>query len=125
LLDRNDAVDGARDDTLGGRISLAREASRLSVTDAASRLGVQTDSWLSWECDRAAPRANRLTMMAGILAVSPTWLLTGIGSGPLEPVENDTAALLRQLHAASAQAVSSQKRVQAIVSRLERRNGAG
>ena len=113
-------TDGARDDTLGGRISLAREAAQLAMPEAASRLGVQTASWNAWECDRASPRANRLTMMAGILGVSPTWLLTGIGAGPSDRSEEDTAALLRQLHAASAQAASSQRRVQAIVSRLER-----
>ena len=95
------------------------------MAEAASRLGVQMMSWQAWECDRAAPRANRLTMMAGILSVSPTWLLTGIGSGPFEQPEGDTATLLHQLHVASAQAVSSQRRVQSIVSRLERSGGAG
>jgi transcriptional regulator with XRE-family HTH domain len=120
LLDRNDSS-GASEDTLGGRISLAREAAKLTMAQSASRLGVQPQTWKSWECDQAAPRANRLTMMAGILGVSPTWLLTGIGSGPVEQLPDETRLLMRELRAASAQAALSQRRVQAIVSRLERR----
>lgn len=84
------------DDTLGGRISLAREAKAISVEDAARRLGVLPPSWNAWECDRAMPRANRLTMMAGILGVSPTWLLTGLGEGPLERTTGSDAGDLRQ-----------------------------
>jgi len=72
------------DDTLGGRISTAREACGLSADDAARRLGVLSASWNAWERDRDVPRANRLAMMAGILGVSPSWLLTGRGSGPFE-----------------------------------------
>lgn len=123
MLDRKDPEDAAPDDTLGGRISLAREAVGLGMAEAASRLGVQKISWQAWECDRAAPRANRLTMMAGILCVSPPWLLTGIGSGPFERPASDTATLLRQLQAASAEAESSQRPVQDIVSRLESNGG--
>ena len=58
------------DDTLGGRISFAREACGLSAEEAAERLGVLATSWSAWECDRDVPRANRLTMMAGVLGVS-------------------------------------------------------
>ena len=81
------------DDTLGGRISTAREACGLSAADAARRLGVLSASWNAWERDRDGPRANRLVMMAGILAVSPSWLLTGLGSGPFEKSpERETGA---------------------------------
>ena len=72
------------DDTLGGRISIAREACGLSAPDAARRLGVLPASWNAWERDRDVPRASRLTMMAGVLGVSPSWLLTGLGHGPVE-----------------------------------------
>ena len=84
IFTRNDDDDFAQDDTLGGRISFARDATKLTMAQAARRLGVQTASWNAWECDRAVPRFDRLTMMAGILGVSPSWLLSGIGSGPLE-----------------------------------------
>jgi transcriptional regulator with XRE-family HTH domain len=69
-------------DTLGGRISLARDALDLSVEDAARVLGVEYDTWLHWENDRSEPRANRLSMLAGVLQVSLSWLLTGHGHGP-------------------------------------------
>ena len=110
--------DFAPSDTLGGRISFAREVTKLTMAQAARRLGVQTACWKEWKCDRAAPQSNRLAMMAGILAVSPSWLLSGIGAGPLELEANDGAALLRELQVASANAMASQKRVQQIVALL-------
>ncbi|WP_143748896.1 hypothetical protein [Mesorhizobium sophorae] len=88
------------------------------MAQAACRLGVDTACWKAWECDRAAPQSNRLAMMAGILAVSPSWLLSGIGAGPLELKSYDGAALLRKLQIASSDAVASQKRVQEIVALL-------
>ena len=50
------------DDTLGGRISRAPKRMR------------------------SEPRANRLMMLAGVLGVSPTWLLNGVGESPSAPV---------------------------------------
>ena len=55
------------DATLGGRISMAREATGLSVADVVKRLGV---------------RANKLVALAGILNVSPPYLLSGLGKQP-------------------------------------------
>ncbi|MGO4838864.1 helix-turn-helix domain-containing protein [Rhizobiaceae sp. 2RAB30] len=119
MMTKNDDLDFAQDDTLGGRISLAREAARLTMAQAARRLGVQTASWNAWECDRASPRSNRLTMMAGLLGVSPSWLLTGMGAGPRERPSSEVKELLRELRAASALAVSSQQRVDGLLARLE------
>lgn len=119
MMARNHDLDFAQDDTLGGRISLAREAARLTMAQAARRLGVQTSSWNAWECDRANPRSNRLAMMAGLLGVSPSWLLTGVGAGPVERSSNEVTELLRELRAASAEAVSSQQRVEALLVKLE------
>ncbi|OWK18913.1 hypothetical protein AJ88_46355 [Mesorhizobium amorphae CCBAU 01583] len=118
MLTQTDPSDFAPSDTLGGRISFAREVTKLTMAQAARQLGVQTACWKAWECDRAAPQSNRLAMMAGILAVSPSWLLSGIGAGPLELEANDRAALLQELQIASAEAVVSQKRVQQIVALL-------
>lgn len=70
------------DDTLGGRISLARDACDISVDDVSRIVGVEPETWLAWENDRAEPRSNRLDMMAGVLQVSVTWLLDGRGAGP-------------------------------------------
>jgi transcriptional regulator with XRE-family HTH domain len=72
----------ADDDTTGGRMSLARDASQMSIGEVSSVVGVTPQTWHDWENDRAAPRANRLFMIAGVLQVSPTWLLCGKGVGP-------------------------------------------
>jgi len=77
------AVDTAYD-TIGGRISLARDALGLSVADVSAIAGVTAETWSNWENDRAEPRANRLDMAARILQVSIAWLLDGQGKGPLE-----------------------------------------
>lgn len=71
-------------DTVGGRLSRARDAVGLSPAQLARRLGVKTTTIQGWESDRALPRANRLTMLAGVLGVSPVWLLHGVGAAPVE-----------------------------------------
>jgi transcriptional regulator with XRE-family HTH domain len=70
------------EDTLGGRIAKARDMTGMSVEDAALRIGVTLETFTEWENDRSEPRANKLTTLAGVLAVSPTWLISGIGDGP-------------------------------------------
>lgn len=72
------------DDTLGGRLSAARDAAGISLLDLANRLGIKEESLLNWESDRSEPRPSRLIDMAGILGVSPMWLITGHGYGPLD-----------------------------------------
>ncbi|MBD9650585.1 helix-turn-helix transcriptional regulator (plasmid) [Ensifer sp. PDNC004] len=78
------ATADATDDTIGGRISLARDAINLSIEQISAIAGVTEETWISWENDRAEPRANRLDMMAGILQVNIAWLLDGRGTGPVE-----------------------------------------
>lgn len=70
------------DDTIGGRISLARDAIGLTVEQISAIAGVMTETWTNWENDRAEPRANRLDMLARILQINITWLLDGQGAGP-------------------------------------------
>jgi transcriptional regulator with XRE-family HTH domain len=85
----------ARDrDTLGGRIRRAREAAGLSGAQLARRLGVKTETVTGWETGRTEPRANRLTMLAGFLAVSPTWLLHGVGESPVQGDISSELALI-------------------------------
>jgi transcriptional regulator with XRE-family HTH domain len=69
-------------DTLGGRICRARDALNLTTSQLARRLGVKSETVAAWENDRSEPRANRLTMLAGVMGVSPTWLLNGVGDAP-------------------------------------------
>lgn len=76
-------------DTLGGRILRAREASGVSTAQLARRIGVKSATIAAWESDRSEPRANRLTTLAGVLGVSPAWLLHGVGSAPEADVRLD------------------------------------
>lgn len=69
-------------DSLGGRLSRAREAQESSVSEVAELVGVEVKTLKAWESDRCAPRSNRLTMLAGILGTSPSWLLFGRGEAP-------------------------------------------
>lgn len=71
------------DYTLGERICKARDASSFSTAQLARRLGVKTSTLQSWESDRSEPRSNKLVLLAGILNVSPTWLLVGRGTPPV------------------------------------------
>lgn len=70
-------------DTLGGRIVHARESQNLSTAQLARRIGVSSETLRGWETDRSEPRSNRLLTLAGMLNVSPTWLLTGAGESPV------------------------------------------
>lgn len=71
-------------DTVGGRISRAREASGLTAKDLAWRLGVKLATIKGWENDRAQPSSHRLVMLSGLLQVSLSWILHGVGIGPSE-----------------------------------------
>lgn len=76
-----DSYYGETSATLGDRIAAARQAARLTQAGLAARLGVGAKVVSAWENDRSEPRANRLTMLAGLLGVSVSWLLTGGGEG--------------------------------------------
>jgi len=76
-------------DTMGGRLSRARDAIGLSTAQLARRLGVQTATIQAWETDRSQPRANRLSMLAGVLNISPSWLLYGVGTAPAEDTRSE------------------------------------
>ena len=75
--------------TFGDRIAGAREASGMTQSELARRLGVKLSTLRGWEDDRAEPRANRLQMMAGLLNVSLVWLLNGAGEGGPQATETD------------------------------------
>jgi transcriptional regulator with XRE-family HTH domain len=71
--------------TFGDRLAGAREAAGLDQEALAQRLGVRLTTLQAWEEDMAEPRGNRLQMLAGMLNVSLTWLLTAEGDGLAEP----------------------------------------
>ena len=103
-------------DTMGGRISAAREAAELTVAQAARRLGVKTSTLKNWDNDRSEPRANRRTMLAGLLNVSPMWLITGRGEGVSEP---DMPLEVAQVKTALEQVIAQQSLLTEAVERLK------
>jgi transcriptional regulator with XRE-family HTH domain len=73
--------------TFGDRLAAAREMSDMTQAELARRLGVRVATLRAWEDDLSEPRANRLSMMAGLLNVSMMWLINGQGEGLDAPVE--------------------------------------
>ncbi len=78
--------------TFGDRVAAAREAAGMSQKQLARRLGVKIGTVRGWEDDLSEPRANKLSMMAGLLNVSIIWLLTGEGDGVAAPVDETPIA---------------------------------
>lgn len=113
MTDEMTILDATNDfDTLGGRIVRAREALSLDTQEASERVGVTLETYENWEMDRDEPRANKLSMLAMCLSVSPTWLLYGRGKSPIsesvsEEVVNirEQLARVNDLQAQTAQAI--------------------
>lgn len=113
MTDETTILDATDDfDTLGGRIVRAREALGLDIQEASERVAVTLETYKNWEMDRDEPRANKLSMLAMCLSVSPTWLLYGRGKSPIsesvsEEVTNIREQLTRvnELQAQTAQAI--------------------
>ncbi len=94
--------------TFGDRVAGAREQAGMSQTELSKRLGIKVATLKSWEDDFSEPRANKLSMMAGLLNVSLPWLLTSEGDGPLGPGEartlsQDAVSVLSEIHDVRAQ----------------------
>ena len=109
--------------TFGDRVTGAREAAGMSQKDLAKRLGVKLSSLQGWEDDLSEPRANKLQMLAGILNVSLTWLLEGIGDGidgpvDAEPLGDDIKDILAELRALKARANKTANRLGALEKKL-------
>ena len=111
------------DTTLGGRISMAREASELSVSQVVKRLGVKSTTYAAWEADRSEPRANKLVALAGILNVSPPYLLSGLGEqpskiGPPERQINQLTLQVEQLEQSLKTAITSLRQIKRVVAKM-------
>ncbi|UWQ90227.1 helix-turn-helix domain-containing protein [Rhodobacteraceae bacterium M382] len=87
--------------TFGDRVAAAREAADMTQAQMARRLGVKKATVIGWEQDLSEPRANKLSMLSGLLNVSMRWLLTGEGDDMLVPAEADApqdfSEVLREL----------------------------
>lgn len=113
---------GADTATFGDRLAGAREAAGLSQKELATKLGVRPKVIAGWENDLGEPRANRLQMLAGILGVSMSWLLTGAGEGLDAPgtpgeISEDVMDLLTELRSLRGEIALSGERL----ARLEKR----
>ena len=91
LVDRNWFAEDAA--TFGDRLAAAREVRGMTQKALARRIGVALKTLEGWENDMREPRANKLQMVAGLLDVSMSWLLTGEGKG----VDPDPAADMPEL----------------------------
>ncbi len=93
--------------TFGDRVAGAREAAGMTQIQLARRLGIKKATLTGWENDLSEPRANKLSMLAGLLNVSIVWLLTGEGEGAINPEHsasdvsdfNEVLAELREIRA--------------------------
>jgi transcriptional regulator with XRE-family HTH domain len=89
--------------TFGDRLAAARDRAQMSQAQMARRLGIKASTLRAWEQDLSEPRANRLSMMAGLLNVSMMWLMNGEGEGLDAPkaddiaIDVDVAAVLRDM----------------------------
>ena len=115
-----DTIHNAPEDTLGGRIGRARVAADMSLKKAARRLGVKPSTWQAWESDRIEPRSNRLAMLAGLLGVSPTWLLVGRGQGPDETMRAELDVLVNEISRINGTLQQSQSDLAMVMKRLGR-----
>lgn len=73
--------------TFGDRLAAAREAAGQTQAQLAKQLGVKEKTVASWENDTSEPRANRISMLAGLVNVSVMWLLNGEGEGLDAPAD--------------------------------------
>ncbi|MGP6086743.1 helix-turn-helix domain-containing protein [Antarctobacter jejuensis] len=80
---------GPESATFGDRLAAARDAAGMSQETLAKRLGVKIKTLQAWEDDVNEPRANRLSMLAGLLNVSIVWLITGEGEGLPDPLDDE------------------------------------
>jgi transcriptional regulator with XRE-family HTH domain len=71
-------------DTIGKRITYARESKNYDINQLSERVGVKAETLLAWEADERDPRANRLLRLAGALDVGFAWLMVGQEYAPDE-----------------------------------------
>ena len=88
LAPEHETDSAIRSDSIGGRMVVAREVLGLSTAQLARRAGVLTETLQAWETDRLVPRTNQLVKIAGMLNVSPTWLLYERGEGPSDELDD-------------------------------------
>ena len=110
--------------TFGDRLAAARETAGVTQTQLATRLGVKVTTVGAWEDDLKEPRANRLQMLSGMLNISLSWLLTGIGDGVEGPLDDvaaqspDLQMILTDMRVLRIQMIQSAERLALLEKRL-------
>ena len=114
----NDEADwfGPEAATFGDRVAGAREAAGMTQAQLARGLGVKKATIVAWEDDLSEPRANKLSMMAGMLNVSIMWLITGEGEGTDAPggadkTDNELGTLVAEIRAIRGEMRASSERL--------------
>ncbi|MFD2739021.1 multiprotein-bridging factor 1 family protein [Sulfitobacter aestuarii] len=113
--------------TFGDRVSAARERAGMSVPELARRIGVKQSTLRSWEEDLSEPRANRLSMLAGLLNVSMMWLINGEGEGvdaPDETGNGDFGEILAEIRGLRADMLRKAEAMGRLEKRLRRASGS-
>lgn len=106
-------------DTLGGRISKAREQAGLTLKTAAELAGVRRATLKSWETDASEPRINKLNTLAGIFGVSVTYFMAGEGhKGEMPTASYSKEELLASVHAQLADLQASQNQIAEMIDRV-------
>ncbi|SFE47628.1 Helix-turn-helix [Sulfitobacter brevis] len=108
--------------TFGDRVAAAREQADMTQAVLAKRLGVRLATLRGWEDDLSEPRANRLSMLAGLLNVSMMWLINGEGEGISAPdtavnSNSDIAGILAEMREIRTEMLQKAARI----GRLEKR----
>lgn len=103
---------------------MAREISGLSIEQVVKRLGVKATTYEAWEADRSEPRANKLVALAGILNISPPYLLSGLGNQPStagvpEGQINQLAAQIDQIEEELKAATTSLREIKRVVAKMK------
>ena len=111
--------------TLAERIVEARKATGLTTAQLAHRLGVRTSTLAAWESGKGEPRTNRLMMLAGLLSVSPTWLLCGRGTAPHETGDANVDSLKSSLSELRLMIAAMGEHVQNLEQRVDALNRSG
>ncbi|MCV2893289.1 helix-turn-helix domain-containing protein [Lentibacter sp. XHP0401] len=109
--------------TFGDRVAGAREAAGMDQKQLSKRLGVKLVTLQNWENDMAEPRANKLSMLAGMLNVSMMWLLEGTGEGvdPEQVIsreEKDMNEILAEIVDLKARSLRTANRLGALEKKL-------
>jgi transcriptional regulator with XRE-family HTH domain len=127
MMNMDDATDWYGPDaaTFGDRVAAAREQTGMSQNELAKRLGVRPATLRAWEDDLSEPRANRLSILAGLLNVSMMWLINGEGEGVEAPSESvstkgNLAEVLAEMRGLRASMLEKAERMGQLEKKLRR-----